>query len=733
MEIPKAQFFALFQMAAMVLFITANALAGTFTVSNDADSGAGSLRQAIVDANASGGDDVIEFDNSFFNTQRTIVLTSGELVVSDNLTVNGPGSGLLSISGNGSSRVFSISGEFSSLTVTISGVTVRDGWIDASSFAGGGIAVNDSNGVPFHVTLNLESVILTENEVVGGGSGGALQVIRNGALNITNSVFLNNKSNAGSGIGCGSGSGYCTSAEISNTTFEGNAAGNGGGVFLCCGNNTPNGTPINFENVAFINNYANQNGSAFRENALASISFTNVTFAGNRSNSNGATLQLARGTYVFENVTIAHNSSADFNTSGGIDDQNFSAGGITIRNSIVASNRNGVGPSDVNVTAGDFISAGHNLFGVVSPQTVITGDTTGNQIGVNPRLDPVPRFRGAATKTLALRPGSPAIDAGDPVNFEATDQRGVARPVDGDGTAGALPDIGAFERLLTDIYPANRFDFDGDGATDVSIFRPNSQPGSQWWFLRSSDQGTRGLQFGTANDVPVAADFTGDGKTDIAFWRPPTGEWFILRSEDDSFFAFPFGANGDIPAPGDFDGDGIADPAVFRPSAGTWFVFRSLDSQISVIPFGVATDQPIVADYDGDGTDDVGVFRAPDNQFWLLRSTLGVKAFQFGAPGDRTAIGDWTGDGKADVAFFRPSSSEWYVIRSEDDSFFAFPWGADGDIPAPGDYDGDGKVDPGVWRPSDSTWYIFGSSSGFEAVPFGVNGDVPLPSSVSVN
>ncbi|REK02103.1 MAG: hypothetical protein DWQ38_06905 [Acidobacteria bacterium] len=287
------------------------------------------------------------------------------------------------------------------------------------------------------------------------------------------------------------------------------------------------------------------------------------------------------------------------------------------------------------------------------------------------------------------------------------------------------------------------FDFDGDSKTDVSVFRPNAGSlaesvgpegsSSQWWYLRSSDQGTRGLQFGDSDDIPVASDFTGDGKADIAFWRPSTGEWFILRSEDDSFFAFPFGASGDVPAPGDFDGDGKADPAVYRPSSGTWFIVRSSDGGLTVVPFGVAADQPIVADYDGDGMDDVGVYRSPDNQFWLLRSSEGVKAFQFGAPGDRTTVGDWTGDGKADVAFFRPSTSEWYVIRSEDDSFFAFPWGANGDVPSPGDFDGDGRFDPAVWRPSDRTWYIFGSTNGFQAVLFGANGDVPLPSSVSVN
>ncbi|REJ75976.1 MAG: VCBS repeat-containing protein [Acidobacteria bacterium] len=276
-------------------------------------------------------------------------------------------------------------------------------------------------------------------------------------------------------------------------------------------------------------------------------------------------------------------------------------------------------------------------------------------------------------------------------------------------------------------------DFDGDGITDIAVFRPNSLPASQWWLLRSSDQGTRGLQFGSSTDIPVVADYTGDGRSDIAFWRPSSGEWYILRSEDDSFFAFPFGAKGDIPAPGDFDGDGKADPAVYRPSSGTWFILSSSNGQLSVVPFGVASDRPIVADYDGDGIDDVGVYRPSENQFWLLRSFSGLKAYQFGASGDRTTIGDWTGDGKADVAFFRPSTSEWFVIRSEDDSFFAFPWGAPGDVPSPGDFDGDGKFDPVVWRPSDRTWYIFGSTNGFQAINFGANGDVPLPSSVSVN
>lgn len=287
-----------------------------------------------------------------------------------------------------------------------------------------------------------------------------------------------------------------------------------------------------------------------------------------------------------------------------------------------------------------------------------------------------------------------------------------------------------------------RFDFDGDGKTDVSVFRPNpaALPGkvtpegstSQWWIFNSGSQTPLGSTFGSPDDLLVPADFTGDGKTDIAFYRPSTAFWYVLRSEDATFYAFPFGGSGDIPAPGDFDGDGKADPAVYRPSSGTWFIFRSSDSGVSAIPFGIAEDKPVVSDYDGDGMDDVAVYRPSANQWWLLRSSAGVLGVQFGDPGDRSAIGDWTGDGRSDLAFYRPSTSQFFVLRSEDMTFFAFPWGAAGDIPASGDYDGDGVMDAAIFRPSTGTWFINRSTDGFLAIPFGLTNDVPIPSSFNV-
>jgi hypothetical protein len=108
----------------------------------------------------------------------------------------------------------------------------------------------------------------------------------------------------------------------------------------------------------------------------------------------------------------------------------------------------------------------------------------------------------------------------------------------------------------------------------------------QWRYLRSSDGSNRAFQFGTSTDKPLQGDYTGDGKADLAFFRPTTGECFVLRSEDSTFYGFPFGASGD------YDGDGKFDAAVFRPTNTTWYLNRST-SRVGIIGFGANGDQPV--------------------------------------------------------------------------------------------------------------------------------------------
>jgi uncharacterized delta-60 repeat protein len=269
------------------------------------------------------------------------------------------------------------------------------------------------------------------------------------------------------------------------------------------------------------------------------------------------------------------------------------------------------------------------------------------------------------------------------------------------------------------------FDFDGDGKTDISIFRPSV---GEWWYQRSSDGVVPAAQFGIGSDLIMPGDFTGDGKTDIAFFRPSDGFWYILRSEDNSFFSFPFGTAGDIPAPADYDGDGKTDAAVFRPSSGTWFILNSGGSGTSIVNFGASEDKPTVADYDGDGKADISIFRPSDGSWWYLQSSNAqYKVYRFGVGTDKPVQGDYTGDGRADIAVFRPSTGDWFIQRSEDNSYFSFTWGQADDIPAPGDYDGDGKTDAAIFRPSNSTWFINRTTSGVGIIAFGSIGDQPVP------
>ena len=255
-------------------------------------------------------------------------------------------------------------------------------------------------------------------------------------------------------------------------------------------------------------------------------------------------------------------------------------------------------------------------------------------------------------------------------------------------------------------------DFDGDGITDVGVYRPNSDrmPGAAEWIILGSRSGPRDILFGAGGglDLPAPADFDGDGVADIAVFRPVSdllpgaAEWFIMSSKTGTAYRVTFGAAGglDLPAPADFDGDGKADIAVFRPSsdlvpgAAQWFFLPSgkNDGTYSqklggyTVLFGAAgVDLPVQADYNGDGLADIATYRPTTSEWFIMRSGLpaaesGLRV-AFGAPGDRPAPADYTGDGIADLAVFRPTTAQWTIQSSQTGSDMLTTFGPSDSVP----------------------------------------------------
>lgn len=169
-----------------------------------------------------------------------------------------------------------------------------------------------------------------------------------------------------------------------------------------------------------------------------------------------------------------------------------------------------------------------------------------------------------------------------------------------------------------------------------------SPDGSTLYFTSNRPGGSGNEDLYSATRVSVnrtpTPDFDGDGRSDISVFRPSDGTWHILQSGTNTYRAQPFGLKGDKIAPGDYDGDGRTDLAVFRPSTGTWWIQRSSDSSFSTTQWGLATDKPVPADYDGDSRTDIAVYR--DGTWHILQSSDGSPAYHnFGLSGDIPVAG----------------------------------------------------------------------------------------------
>lgn len=236
--------------------INANGFLVTNTEDSTTEYKQGSLRQAILNANNISGENTITFDtNGIFATAQTITLAGEELTISDSLIIQGTGANKLTLSGNNTSRIFTLIDE--EITTTFAGLTITQG--NGIEDLGGGIFVGESN------TLNLINSSVSNNKgFIGGGIGNS------GTLNLINSTISGNTAFFGGGID------NTGTLNLINSTISGNTADfRGGGIY------SDSGT-VTLINVTVANNSANVIGAGIFNEANATFNLANTIVANNK-------------------------------------------------------------------------------------------------------------------------------------------------------------------------------------------------------------------------------------------------------------------------------------------------------------------------------------------------------------------------------------------------------------------------------------------------------------------
>ncbi len=248
-----------------------------------------------------------------------------------------------------------------------------------------------------------------------------------------------------------------------------------------------------------------------------------------------------------------------------------------------------------------------------------------------------------------------------------------------------------------------------DGRT--TLFDPVTWTGSrvdQGTFTVLNPDGTTShlATFGVPGGIPLAGDFNGDGRAQVAVFRD--GVWFIdlngngVWDEDDLWAKL--GDEGDQPVAGDWDGDGKTDIGIFGPA---WLGdARAIDAKPG-LPGALNPADGRFKNIPPELADAAVGYRAMQRaEHGRMRSDLVDHVFRYGTAGDRAVVGDWNGDGIATIGVFRDGT--WYLDVdgngrwSEHDMKVSF--GKPGDVPVVGDWNGDGMDNLGVYR--DGTWHL---------------------------
>ena len=444
-----------------------------------------SLREAIEIAGDSPGYDTIKFDESLFaGGAQTITLgdedgnglvegteASSQLYIDSSLSIEGPGSGLLTISGDEATRVINTHTN-QRRDISLSGLTIADG-----RTGGYGAGIHNSGN---HLTLddvtfrNNASMHDSDGDGIydakfdggalffSGQNGNSTQALTQ--LTITGSTFEENYASKGGALRLLNMS--FANAVIDTTTFANNYAFNqltfaadgtpdlifstsaakayGGAIALHSSSlhGSGNKGSLTIRNSTFAGNEAMREGGAFQGGGgNTEVRIENSTFSGNKSYRGGA-FRIPSQSIEIVNSTITDNKATFSSSSGGID--NYGAD-LTLHNTIVAGNLSSTDtPYDIRGEVN--VASSHNLIGKRTNATTTLDSTNTVDENLDPGLLPLGDY-GGPTLTHALGENSDAIDGGDSTKAThaglTTDQRGLQR------IAGNAIDIGAYETTHT--------------------------------------------------------------------------------------------------------------------------------------------------------------------------------------------------------------------------------------------------------------------------------------------
>lgn len=373
----------------------------SFLVTNVLDSGAGSLRQALLDTNSFSGSDLIGFDPTVFNVPRTISLLSALPVIADAVAIQGTGMDQLTVRRDPGAttdfRIFTIVS--SALNVAIADMTITGGKLVSSTGAG--------------IFLATASATIDRTTISG------------------NSTNFN-----GGGIVCTSGGSLIV--RDSNITANTAANDSDGGGFLLVSSSAI------FERSTLANNKAFGRGGAIRVNGNSTLIIRQSTISGNAAAVTGAVeINTVTGSVMIHNSTITANTASD--SRSGL----FILLGTPIVQilSTVLSGNFPAG-SDLSMPS-NTTSIGNSAIGSITASPTFT-DLGGNlPLGLDVRLAPLAN-NGGFTQTHAILNGSPLLDAGNNPDAQITDQLGLPRVI------GGSIDIGATEFQDTSFIVNNR-------------------------------------------------------------------------------------------------------------------------------------------------------------------------------------------------------------------------------------------------------------------------------------